>query len=217
MIELIFAIVVMGIALMSAPTLVSVATRSSWIALQQEGINEAASRMSMILTYDWDENDTMTTCIAPVLHVNNGDSELEEAANNRRIGVPSKTDSHTFVCNGKEYNASKITVDGLNDIDDFIGDVSLQLINVGTGGVDYIEKTTVNMHTNVAYIGDTANYDATIVTYAPAATVTGTSNIKHITVTLTSTSGESELNKSIVLKAFSCNVGGYKYVHRVLK
>ncbi len=217
LIELIFAIVVIAIALMSAPTLMATSAKSASVALQQEGINEAASRISMILTYAWDQNDTMNTCIPPVLHVNQGDSELEEASANRRIGVPLQTNSRTFLCDGKEYNASAIAVDGMDDIDDFIGDDTLQFVNVGSGGVDYIEKTTVNMHTNVAYIGDAANYDSTIITYSPPATVSGTSNIKHITVTLTSTSGKSALNKKIVLKAFSCNVGGYKYVHQVLQ
>ncbi|WP_456430512.1 type IV pilus modification PilV family protein [Nitratifractor sp.] len=217
LIELIFAIVVIAIALMSAPTLIATSAKSASIALQQEGINEAASRISMILTYPWDQNDTMDTCIPPVLHVTQGDSELEEASANRRIGVPLQSNSHTFVCNGKKYNASAIAVDGMDDIDDFIGNDTLQFVNVGSGGVDYIEKTTVNMQTNVMYISDIANYDANTTTYIPNSTLSGTSNIKKITVTLTSTSGKSALNKNIVLKAFSCNVGGYEYIHQVLR
>jgi len=38
MIELIFAIVVMGIVMLSAPMLVNKATQSSYVALQQESI-----------------------------------------------------------------------------------------------------------------------------------------------------------------------------------
>jgi len=38
-------------------------------------------------------------------------------------------------------------------------------------------------------------------------TTSGTTNIKLISVTLTSTSGVNELNKTIVLRAFGCNIG----------
>ena len=78
MIELIFAIVIMGIVLMSAPMLISTASSTTTVALQQEGINEASSRISMILTYPWDQNDINDSCISPVLHVSSGDSELAE-------------------------------------------------------------------------------------------------------------------------------------------
>ena len=51
MIELIFALVIMGIALMSAPMLITVSTQSIEVSLQQESLNEASSRVNMLLTY----------------------------------------------------------------------------------------------------------------------------------------------------------------------
>ena len=217
MIELIFALVIMGIALMSAPMLISTATKSTSVALQQEGINEAMSRVSMILTYDWDENDVNDSCIPPVLHVVSGDSELDEVGTTaRRVGVPINTNSHTFKCEDSEFNASPIGLEGSikNDIDDFIGTDNLVDAS-GTGstsGIDYIERTSVSVNTAVSYIADTGSYNSTTLTYTPGATSTTTTNIKLITVTLTSTRTDvPELNKTIVLKAFSCNIGGYQY------
>lgn len=220
MIELIFALVVMGIVMMSAPQLISTALQSTSVGLQQESINEAASRLNMILTYPWDQNDTNDSCIPPVLHVSNGDSELNEVATTaRRIGVDRNSSSHTFICGDQEFSASALQVDGSDDLDDFIGTIGLTTDASGSGGTDYIEKDTVLMTTTVTYINDDANYTPTssnrTFNYVPTAGVP-TTNIKEITVTLTSTSTTSELNKTIVLKAFSCNIGGFEYESRII-
>jgi hypothetical protein len=221
MIELIFAIVIMGIALMSAPTLISTAASSVSVALQQEGINEAASRVNMILTYPWDQNDTNDSCIPPVLHVTAGDNELDgNTTTGRRGGVPLGTNSRTFKCGSDDLNASSIgqEVNGtIDDIDDFVG-TTLVSVGGGTGGKDYIEQTTVNIATTISYINDNALYSNTSFSYAPGGAVAAgqTSNIKHITVTLTSSSGINELNKTIILRAFSCNIGGIEYESRGL-
>ena len=67
MIELIFAIVIMAIALMSAPMLIRTSTQSSMVALQQESIAAAVSQMGMIMTAEWDHRDTNGTAGEPVL------------------------------------------------------------------------------------------------------------------------------------------------------
>lgn len=216
MIELIFAIVVMGIVMMSAPTLVATAAKSTMVALQQEGINEAATRVNMVLTYPWDQNDTNDSCIPPVLHVANGDSDLEEINANRRVGVPPESNSRTFKCGNTEYDASAIGKEGsiMNDLDDFNGMTSLLADVSGSGGTDYIEQTTVNIATTVSYILDMANYQSNTLSYTPQSTSTDSTNIKQIEVNLTSSSSETELQKTIILKAFSCNIGGIEYAHR---
>jgi hypothetical protein len=214
MIELIFAIVIMGIVLMSAPMLISTAASSVSVALQQEGINEAASRVSMILTYPWDQNDTNDSCIPPVLHVTSGDSELDEVSGTgRRIGVPLSTNSRTFKCGSNELNASAISADGSDDIDDFAGSTTLVVDTSGSGGKDYIEQTTVNIATAVTYISDNANYNTSSFTYVPSGG-SATTNIKEINVTLTSTSSVDEFSKTIALRRFSCNIGGFEYASK---
>jgi len=224
MIELIFALVIMGIALMSAPMLISTASQSVTVALQQEGINEASSRIAMILTYPWDENDINDSCIPPVLHVTHGHIALEEHNQSHRIGVPLYSSSHTFKCGKSEFNASSTigaeANDAYNDdIDDFTN-TSLTLDNSGSGGKDYIEKDTVSIATSVLYNDDnttSGNYDADTITFNPfSTTATGTTNIKQIKVTLTSTNSAQELEKTINLNAFSCNIGGYDYERRVM-
>jgi len=225
MIELIFAIVVMGIVMMSAPTLISTATQTTTVALQQASINEAASQINIVLTYSWDENDTNSSCeMPPVLHVTAGDIELDEVGTTaRRVGVPLASSSHTFKCKSTEFSASSLGTDGADvsndDMDDFSGAATLINLAGGAGGVDYIEQTTVQMTTAITYVEDNITaYSNQTITYIPGAVVTvNTSNIKHISVTLTSTSTANELNqKKIILNAFSCNIGGYRYESRTL-
>lgn len=67
MIELIFAIVIFGIVMMSAPTLITTATKSSILVLQQEAIAAISSDLSMIMTRYWDENDANETKGSPIL------------------------------------------------------------------------------------------------------------------------------------------------------
>ena len=225
MIELIFAIVIMGITMMSAPMLISTATQSTYVAMQQEGINEAATQVSIIMGYAWDENNTDDTYV-PILHVTNGDDELEEVPTTaRRKGTPNESQRTFIFADANTSNLFASTALGSDgagevpdDVDDFIGDISLTQIG-GTASIDYIEKTTVNINTAVGYINDTANYDSGsgTITFVPGAlSGGGTSNIKEIVVTLTSTdtANADVLAKNIVLRAFSCNIGAYQLEER---
>jgi hypothetical protein len=213
MLELIFAIVVMGIALMSAPMLLSTSAKSVSVGLQQEGINEAVSRVVMVLSYPWDQNDVNDSCIPPVLKVSNGDSELEEnGTTGRRYGVPPNKARTFFVCGGgaKRLSATAIGKEEntTDDMDDFSGSASSLVLVGGGGDADYVEQTTVNIATTVSYIDDSAAYNTAAVTYAPGSGGGGGStNIKRVDVTLSSSSGASELQKSIKLSAFACNIG----------
>jgi len=225
MLELIFALVVMGIALMSAPMLISVATQSTTVALQQEGLNEASSRVGMILTYPWDENDINESCIPPVLTVTNGDSELDmNVTTARRVGVPLMTNSRTFKC-GNNILAATLAKDGKDDIDDFNdgtdGPISLTLVSDSSGsasdGVDYIEQDTVTISTTITYGTDSANYNSNSISFTTGPAAAASTNIKTITVVLTSTNSADELkDKQITFNAFSCNIGGIEYVSREL-
>ena len=213
MIELIFSIVIMGIVLLSAPMLISVASKSTSVALQQEGINEAAARINMALTYDWDDNNINVPCggTPSILHAN-GDNKLNmiPGPQNTRIGVPADSNSHTFNCGGlQQFNASPIGQElpnTIDDIDDF-NNVGLALvINSGSGGKDYIENpdttgNTVQIGTTINYVDDDADYDKEFTfNFNSGSAPAGTTNIKAINVTLTSSSTEKELEKNIKLE-----------------
>ena len=231
MIELIFSIVIMGIVLMSAPMLISTSTKSAYVGLQQESIATAASQIGMILTRHWDEGNTGTGT-APVL-TTNGHLELNtNGTTGRRAGTPLlSSERGFFLSSGGTLAASDVanftTENDLDDIDDFHGQVSTLTVynseEAETTTGNYIDKD-ISIQTTVSYISDTPTSGSYLGT---SATVTlddpfnnaavGTSSIKLINVSLTSTNTAVELNsKNIILNAFSCNIGTYDLNERSL-
>ena len=228
MIELVFTIMVMGIVLMSAPMLISTATKSGYVAIQQESIGEAASQINMILSYHWDENNTNESYHDPVLQAD-GDVNLSEyASTGKRIGTPEASHRKFVTSDGQRLHASlSLGADGTeekDDMDDFNGITSLTKIQDSTTS-DYTETITIDINRTVAYLADdspaanTGSYEDpgdTTLSFSPdfSAASTGTTNIKRIQVTLTSSSGQAELDKEITLHAFSCNIGSYELEER---
>ena len=226
MLELIFALVIMGIVLMTAPQLISTATKSGYVAIQQEAINEAASQVNMIMGYHWDEQDANASYLDPILQVSAGDGALNESApTGRRLGTPEESYrafvgsiGNRFVASATLGNdAGETQDDEFDDVDDFSGsDTYLTLIEAAAA--DNVEKSTIKISRTVSYSDDTASYNSQSFTYNPFGSPTGagSTNIKSITVTLTSAPSASvpivpdELKKEIILQAFSCNIGGYK-------
>jgi len=231
MIELIFALVVMGIALMSAPMLMNQASKSAIFSIQQEAIAVGASEMGMILSHHWDESDTNESLANPVL-VTQGNDALKEAADNdgnstgRRAGTPPLS-TRSFITETGKLNASPIGQDGgdLDDIDDYNGYLDT-LTDQSTGGTtptteegDYVDKS-MQVTASVTYLSDTpssGSYNAgSLNLNAPFSNVVtaNTTNIKAVSVHVASGSHNTELDTDITLRAFSCNIGGYMLQER---
>jgi hypothetical protein len=99
-------------------------------------------------------------------------------------------------------------------VQDDIDDVpSLTYGHVEDGTQDLID--TIDVNTSVTYLSDspsTGSWGGTTTAYnnpfsAPSVAST---NVKGIVMTLTSGSGTTELQKTIKLQAFSCNIGSYE-------
>ena len=213
MVELVFAITIMGIALLSVPNLLSISMKSGFVALQQEAISEASAHISAIMTYAWDENDTNDSFLPPILEVSNGDSELADTGDGLRAGTPVESYRKFITPGGFTLKASAVLgkepgETEPDDIDDFNGE-STGLVVVENAENDYVDKN-VTMTTTVSYSDDSANYNSNSITFNPFSNKSATTNIKEILITLTSASGVSELEKNITLKAFSCNIGSYE-------
>ena len=227
MIELIFAIAIMGIVLMTAPMLIQTATSGAYVAIQQESISEAASRINMILGYSWDENNTDESYPSTILTVTSGAADLNYSTLTlQRKGTPAISYRSFSDENGTAHPATPTANFGFgvdpgetipDDIDDFDNNIThlrdISAISGGHATVDYIEKETdIDITTTVSYSTDNVagGYQKRSITYNPFTAVgIGTSNIKTIEVTLKSATSVSELQKTIVLRAFSCNIGSY--------
>jgi len=231
MIELIFALVIMGLTLLSAPLILNMSIQSANTAMQQESIAAAASKVSLILTYPWDEADTTDTTGYGILNVTNGDPKLNGV--NRLIhNVPATPYIHrSFDTVPKRTAASTPNTFGINnpldatnndDIDDFhnqirqvilyhaVNETSVLTNNEG----EYLKGANFDMTSTVLYGNDNENYNNNAVThnnpFAPLGVANGTSNIKIIRVNLVNagaTVAVAEHAQSVTLQAFACNIG----------
>lgn len=232
MIELIFAIVIMGIVLMSAPMIISTATKSGYVAMQQESIAAAASEIGMILTRHWDEGDTDENLSAPILQAA-GDTDLNEETypdgngTGVRAGssVYSKRNFLTSTGGGRltATPSSSFTAEGdFDDIDDYNGNDTILSVynieNIETKIGNYID-TNITIRTTVSYINDTptsGTYEGSSQTiklnnpFNHSPSPSGTTNIKFVNIRLTTSNPASELDKVIILNAFTCNIGTYE-------
>jgi len=203
MIELIFALVIMGIVLMSAPMLIQQSIKSSNVALQQEAIVAAASQTSIILSMHWDENNTVGE--SPILDVNNaGVGFLPTGLAGGVYGRTIKEGTiilRSSALLGSDFNETDYTK--FDDVDDYNGQsFGLALYNGENTHTDigeYID-TNITIATTVAYTQDT---NVSIPTGGAM------SNVKFITVNLTSNQNIPELEKNITMESFSCNIGTY--------
>ncbi len=221
MIELIFAIVVIGIVLMTAPMLIQTAAKSGYVATQQEAINEAAARVNMIMGHYWDENGTDSSERVPILQTG-GDSELSETTcsdgtlTGCRAGTPIESLRNFRVGANERLTATSPSSLGNesdeDDIDDFHNPSGTGLIEIESSNADYID--TISIITTVSYISDAAAYNQSTFNYTFNPSTTSSSNIKMIEAKLTSASSASELQKEIILRAFSCNIGEYELEER---
>ncbi|MEA1879309.1 MAG: type II secretion system protein [Campylobacterota bacterium] len=241
MIELIFALVIMGIVLMSAPMLVSTAMKSGYTSTQQELIAATSTHMSMVLSRKWDENNTLGLQKSRVLRTTTG-AGLGLGSlpgTSFRAGTPTIGPHRTFIDHvSTNSNASAIVPDGaldnLNPFDD-IDDYHRNTVNLIAGGGaatgtnnaknDYID-TNIPITTTVQYIDATPSIEGNYSTASaglnyndPLNTIitAGTSDIKSVQVRLIRNNPKSpELDANITLNAFSCNIGSFKLDSRSL-
>jgi Tfp pilus assembly protein PilV len=238
MIELIFALVIIGITLSSAPLLMNQAIQSGYVAIQQESVSAAAAQMDLVLTRTWDEvdaNQSKTAILTTTYRVAENFALTNFTAGVKRIGMDGNASRITahFTSNVL-IAASTLGADGgdLDDVDDFNGnDYNLSVYlsgsvnseDIATKDGDYIDRN-ISIRTTVAYgddvprgVGGAASandYSATTITFSNPFFNTNvgagkTTNIKLVTVRLTTRAAETELSKNITFSAFTCNIGSY--------
>jgi len=237
MIELIFSLVIMGIVLLSAPMLIQQSINSGNIALQQEAIVAAASQTSIVLSMHWDENNNSNSAVSPMLDIDRIPFDFDEitAPVGLKDGIAGRTSISTAgttlpatlpvdfgIDPTADENTTEIDFTDFDDVDDYHGsNFNLTVFNSETTSADvgdYIDvnitmATTINytedrvssvVPTNTAPLnGSILNLNNNINKNALATR----SNIKFISVNLTSNSGIKELEKNITFEAFSCNIG----------
>lgn len=219
MIELVIAIVVMGIVVASIPMVLTQTNDNIAFAVKQEAIMAAKTRIGDIMTYEWDERSyDATNAMRFILGTNSPDAQLNDRNGTVRIGGVIGSGRRRVspigfnaTANG---NLGKDVGEGANDfddIDDFAGDsvavADSALFVSNAGNLDYMLDASMSLDTTVVYVADTANYNQAAINFAfNPANVGASRNLKAITETIT---GLPDGN-NIVLRAFVANIGQSK-------
>jgi len=224
MLELVIAIVVMGIAMMTLPLMLTRVQSNNEFAMQQEAILMARTELGDILTYPWDENSTDSSLNVGVLDTTNGDgnfSRYPDSNSTRRKGHV-KADKRRKFFTTPRYATSSLGQESgesiPDDIDDFNTSTDINLTTTHetneTNATLGYKVSDSNMSISVRYLSDSTRYTNGIATFdinTSATPPTGTTNLKLISVALKNTLlGDG----NITLRAFSANIGANQLLRR---
>jgi len=210
LIELLFAIIVMSVAMLAIPPILEQTTSNINEILKQEAIFQAYRTIYTIETYKWDEKTTLegstSTGVINIPHIldtTNGDTELNRTnpASVVRQGNFNVFTRRTFFPS-PTYASTTLGLDAgetqKDDIDDFNGNIDI--INKSTGNF----VIDMRIRQNIYYISDNTNYSANNINININATpATASTNIKMIDINVTDASGGAIL----VMRGFTCNIG----------
>ncbi len=211
MIELIIAIVVMGIAVMTLPLLLSQTQNNNAYAMQQEVILAARTKLGDTLTYRWDENSLQNDRIGVL--VTQGDSDLNATVDTiRRVGHVKGNKRRKFFADlNSSTSVANLGSDGgdLDDIDDINNQTTFLSPSSEVTSLDYRFKD-FNITTTVVYVDDNASYNDQNLTFTfKKIGVNHTTNIKLLTIKVI---GNSII--PFVLRSYSCNIGESELLRR---
>ena len=200
LIELIFAIIIVGISVTAIPMLLTTSTNSIDTVSKETSFFNAYALLTLIQTTEWDENNTKDDNYYKVLTANGGDSELKCDRNgtlafNNDSGADcdDNTTSHIGLDDGEDEN----NVSSYDDIDDFNG--------YSDGN---LEKYDLNI--SVKYISDNSDYSAKNIYFNETFGSASGTNVKKIELNVTDKKG----NLIAVLGYYSCNIGAVKIKSR---
>jgi type II secretory pathway pseudopilin PulG len=202
LLELIVAIIVVGITITAIPALLNRTTAMQETAIQEKSFFNAYALLTLIQTQEWDENNTKGNNYYKVLTADNGDSELLCIRN----GISQLDNDSGAVCATDNNKTSPIGVDDetegnestYDDIDDFNG-----------------FSTTIddiNISVEVRYISDSGDYSSKNIFFNDeSAAATSNTNIKFITLTVKNKNTNALIS---VLKYSTPNIGMVKIESR---
>lgn len=208
MIELIVAIVIMGIAFLAIPMINNTAIQSGENAMLQESVAASASQIELIFTRSWDNTNVGGNGVILQTDSINFTTLAGLNPGSRKIDIVTP-----------QLASAILGIEGavFDDMDDFNGQaIALSVYNTDattyeTYQGDYADKN-ISMATNVQYVNDGFATGQIMNGVDPfsSGVAGGSSNIKLITSTLSTTAntGSDTIdNKRITLRAFACNIG----------
>ena len=229
LIELIYAIVIMGIAFITLPIILLNNNRTLEQNLEQEAIFITATKMGQILTFSWDEDSRdpgVVLAAAEVLDVTTGDSDFDRAnpAEDFRTGhfqesLHRRMTPHSSPRAVTAYGALGSEGGDLDDIDDFDGTVDSSSI---TSGSQAGYKSGYALKTCVDYVDDGVNSaidyrNNTNITFTfntstkcfngSDAPINVATNLKMVQIAVDKNTTAFDESNIIVLRSYAANIG----------
>jgi Tfp pilus assembly protein PilV len=201
LIELVIAIIVVGITVTSIPMLLSTVSNNMSTNLKSNSFFNAYSTLSLIESMDWDENNTKGDNYYKVLTADGGDTELKCI----RKGTVQLDNQSGADCASENNKTSTIGVDDedpddsstFDDVDDF-------------NGYTVTNLATYNIKVAVKYINDNADYSAKNIFFNDSFISSNNTNIKLIELNITNKSGKL----ISIIRGESFNIGAVKIYSR---
>ena len=215
MIELIFAIVVIGITVVSLPMMIQVNFKGIEGNIKQEAIFATSAKMMQVLSYAWDENSTDT-------NNSNPDTYSKVIPRAGPIGYNRETNTSIFRVGHIKQGLHRRFFDVNESIDGNLsasiqGQMGNSDLNQSAYGQDGY-KYEMRLSTSVSYVDDTIA-GPTIINLTRNASLNPTSNIRLITITTIIDSNNDDaynINNDdyVRLRAFATNIGEIDYNKR---
>jgi len=217
LIELIFAIVVIAIAVVSLPTMNNASSKAQEGNLVQEAIFSASAELNQAVTYRWDENSTENN-ISSSKVIWTSDTDCNDTTklrpgqifqqyhrrclDDKTIRPTAEADFANNADNEADENSSNPDDD--DDLDDIIKPASTLYEGDATTANGY--KLDYNSEINVTYAGFTGEVDNN----ASKEEDPSTHNIKKITIKISNQDGKL----ITTLSTYSANIGEVDYARR---
>ena len=217
MIELIFALVIMGVVFITLPLILINDSTNVERNLMQEAIFASSTKVGQILTFPWDENSpdpAVTLTASNALRTTGGDNELDRnLTTDFRVGhVPQPLHRRLTPNTAERFatNALGAEAGGIIDIDDYDGAANVNVSLIGAAGTEGYKKI-YRVTTTVDYLNDNTNYAASSINFTfdtLAAVPANPSNIKMITLSTDQNNSDGWSALPILqLRSFSANIG----------
>jgi prepilin-type N-terminal cleavage/methylation domain-containing protein len=222
LVELVFAIIIIAISLMSVPMLIGETSKSNQYSFIQESVMAARTKLGNILTFPWDQNSTLKNSkgvITAILVVQtHGDSNLSKITGSfyRRGHIKDPKRRH-YDTNHTVFAQAIAQDSNITDIGDFDNSSTTLTLTGGSGtegDFDYLDKNDLNITTRVYFVNDklsaSQSYkDSQILNFVFNPTTKrqdapSSSNIKMVELSVESAYSDTPF----ILRAFSSNIGG---------
>ncbi len=229
LIELVLAIVVIAISVMSVPMMLQQGNRNDTYSMMQEAILAARTKMGNILSYQWDDNareGNNTNGRLRALDVLGGVHALDrndtyDTTNERRIGHVIGNLRRKMMHNVTyPKNSVDVNITDINDFDSLESNITWQGVAAASDRYDYLDKK-LKLSTRVYFVSDALpsgyDYNDTKLFFVldPSTkfsiTDANSTNIKMVELNVTSAA-----YPAFLFRTFSCNLGETNLKERAL-